>query len=118
MEAQVLEGEAEHRDDGLGGEAPARHLLVDPVAHVGVLERTPLDGVEVDLSPQALPHEDAEPVTRPQLAFAVPGPAAGGEGPAVVHHVGPARRHLGLPPGEPLVAAQTHLLPLLEVGRG
>ncbi len=60
VQAELLEREAGQDHDRLGDEAAPGHGLVDPVPDVGVLERAPLDGVEVDLPGQRLVDEDAE----------------------------------------------------------
>ena len=88
MEGELLEGEAEQHDDGLGDVAIARHGFVHPVAHVGVLEGAPLDARQVDLPAEAAADEDAEAVPTAELALPVAGAAAGGEHPPVLGRVG------------------------------
>ncbi|HEU5148978.1 MAG TPA: hypothetical protein VFU19_00690, partial [Iamia sp.] len=111
MEAELLEGEAGEDDDGLGHQAPAGDGLVDPVADVGVLERAPLDGVEVDLAAEPALVEDAEAVAGAEGPLALAGGAAHAEGVAVGGGVGGAGLAAGLPDGEPVVAADPHLPP-------
>ena len=112
---QVLEGEAGEGDHRLGDVALAGVALVDPVADVGALERTPLHGVQVDLAGERSVDEDAEAVPRAELALALAGAASHQERVPVPGGVGLAGDALGLPLGEPVDVALADLPPRREV---
>src|SRR6266480_7567694 len=116
MESEVLEGEAGHRHQSLGDEAVARPFLIDPVADVRILERTPLHAVDVDLAREAVVGEDPEAVPGAELPLPPSRATARREGLAVVGDVGLARRRRWLPLHQPVRAAAPHLTPALEVG--
>ena len=94
-----------------------RLRLVDPVADVGVLERAPLDRVEVDLAGEHPADEDPEAVAGTELAFPLAGRASGGERVGVFDDVGLTGQSLRLPLREPVRVATPDLLPLREVTR-
>ena len=70
----------------------AGEVLADPVADVGVLEGSPLQAREVDLSGEPRAHEDAEAVAAAQLPLTLAGAAAGPEGGRAPRGVGLAGR--------------------------
>src|SRR5581483_11473922 len=117
VEVELVEGEAGDGHDRLGHVAVAGLLLVDPVADVRVLERTALHGGEVDLARELAVDEDAEPVPRAELAFALAGAASHGERVTVLDDVGLTVHALGFPFREPVDVATPHLAPGGEIGR-
>jgi hypothetical protein len=117
VEAEVVEGEAGDGHQRLGHVAVPGLGLVDPVAHVGVLERAALDAGQVDLPGQGAVHEDPEAVAGAELPLALPGPAPGVERRLALGVVGLAGRRLGLPFDQPVAVALAHLPPGVEVGQ-
>src|SRR5664280_273905 len=114
VQAQRLECELQDHHYRLGDEAGAGHLLVDPVTDGPVLERTPLDGRQGDLTAEPPFDEDAEPEAAPQLALPFAHPAAGGEAGLILRCQGRTLRP-GLPGDQPRPATGTHGEPGLVV---
>ena len=71
MESEFFETEAQDDHKRLGHIAVARLGFVDPVADVGVLERPPLDRVQVDLTGEHALDEHTEAVARAELPLAL-----------------------------------------------
>src|SRR5713101_5374999 len=117
MQRQLLEGEAEHDHDRLGHKTVAGLGLIDPVAHVCVLEGPSLDGREIDLAREATLDEDPKSVATPQLTFPVACTATGCEYTAVIGRVRLTGDGLGLPFDQPVVGTLPDLPPLVEVVR-
>ena len=71
MESEFLETETQHDHERFGYIAVSRLGLVNPVTDVGVLERPPLDRVEVDLTGEHALDEHTEAVARAELSLAL-----------------------------------------------
>ena len=71
MEPEFLETETQHDHERFGYIAVSRLGFVNPVTDVGVLERPPLDGVEVDLTGEHALDEHAEAVAGAELTLAL-----------------------------------------------
>ena len=88
MQAELLEAEPQHDDDGLGRVALPGVRLVDPVADVRVLERAAVHGVEVDLAGELAVDEHSEAVAGAELALTLAGAAPDRERLAVDRRIG------------------------------
>lgn len=73
MEMEFLEGEAGNHDEGLRNVPTTGLSFVDPIPDVGVLERSSLDRVEVDLSGEDPLDEHTESVAGPELPLTLTG---------------------------------------------